>query len=385
MPYSTASSSKPSMRLPFGLLKMARYLHDNSTDINLVFSPYSIQLALSLLANGSKGSTMKELLTFLDVKDLHHLNLEAAKGIDFLTGEGANLSFVGGVWIDQSFTLNPTFKITVKEIYHTDAQVVDFENEASKIITEVNNWAAEATDGLIKSILPDVLDPMTRSLLANALHFKGTWSQQFDKLHTKNYNFYMTNGNIVNVPFLISREDQFISTFDDFQVLRLPYKRSANAKDEFSMYIILPHERNGFWPLVEKMCSEPLFLETYVHPYGEKVDVGYFILPKFKMTYEFEASKILESLGLKSTFSNEAEFHEMVYEGRLKVSKVFHKSHIKINEEGTEAAAASVVTNGLLCGSSSVNFVANHPFLFVVRDDRNGVILFIGHVINPVL
>ncbi|KAF9613596.1 hypothetical protein IFM89_009266 [Coptis chinensis] len=375
--------------IPFACLRMAKDLAlGKAKDKNFVFSPCSIQLAMSFLTNGASGSTLKELLTFLEAENLNDLNSAAMKFIETLAGStrgGPISSFVGGAWVDQSCTLKPTFVTTAKKIYKAKAECVDIQNKAIEITEEVNKWAEEATNGLIKSVIPNPLTPDTVLVLANALYFKGRWKEPFLKSATKDSKFNLLDGNYVEVPFMTSHVEQWIDTFEDFKVLGLPYKRST-----FSMYIILPNKVDGLWPIIGQMGSDPLFLEKYVSLYPSVVDVREFMIPKFKMTFYVEASEILRGVGLKLPFSREAELDEMVFGDGLCVSNVHHKSHIEVNEEGTEAAAVTVKYNWQFCDSPPpprpcVDFVADHPFMFMVRENKSGMILFMGHVLNPLL
>ncbi|KAF9596851.1 hypothetical protein IFM89_013899 [Coptis chinensis] len=264
-PYN-AYVSDPS--IPFACRQIAKDLALGvAKDKNFVFSPCSIQLALSFLTNGSSGSTLKELLTFLEAQNLDDLNSVAWKFIETLTGStdgGPILSFVGGVWVDQSRTLKPTFITLAERIYKAKAESVDFRNKAIEITEEVNKWAEEATNGLIKSVIPHPLDPDTVLVLANALYFKGRWMKPFRKSATKDSKFNLLDGNSVEVPFVTSHDNQRIDTFEDFKVLGLPYKSSKDNKATFSMYIILPNKVDGLWPIIEQVGSDPLFLEKYV-------------------------------------------------------------------------------------------------------------------------
>ncbi|KAF7050868.1 hypothetical protein CFC21_059168 [Triticum aestivum] len=215
----------------------------------------------------------------------------------------------------------------------------------------------------------------TRLVLGNALCFKGTWVQKF---HTS-----------IKAPFMSSRKNQYISCFENLKVLKLPYEQGGD-KRQFSMYILLPKAQDGLWSLAEKLTSEPEFLEKHIP--ARAVPVGQFKIPKFKISFDFEASKLFKSLGLQLPFSTEADLSEMVdapLGQSLCVSSIFHKSFVEVNEEGTEAAATTVAV--VMCKSlppvppMKVDFVADHPFLFVIREDMTGVVLFVGHVINPLL
>ncbi|PIA57110.1 hypothetical protein AQUCO_00600084v1 [Aquilegia coerulea] len=181
-------------------------------DKNFVFPPCSVQLALSLLANGSNCSTLKEFLAMLEAKDLNYLNTTGKELTDLLLGstdeEGPQKFFLGGVWIDKSYNINLSFKTIAENIYQTKADFLMGASimwGANNVIVEANRIIKEATHGLIKNLLgPNSLDTRIRLLLANALYFKGTWYENFDKMRTKDSEFYLLDGNSVQVPFMTS-------------------------------------------------------------------------------------------------------------------------------------------------------------------------------------
>lgn len=254
------------------------------------------------------------------------------------------------------------------------------------MIRDVNSWAEKETNGLIKEVLPDgSVDSTTKLILANALYFKGAWNEPFNASSTKDHDFHLLNGSTVKAPFMTSKKKQVIGVFDGFKVLKLPYKQGQD-KRSFSMYFFLPDAKDGLPALVEKLGSESGLLERYL-PY-ERVEVGDFRVPRFKISFGFEASETLKGLGLVLPFSGGGGLTEMVDSPvgkNLYVSSIFHKSFIEVNEEGTEAAAASagVIELRSLNISRKIDFVADHPFLFVIREDMTGTTLFTGHVIDP--
>lgn len=262
--------------------------------------------------------------------------------------------------------------------YHAMVQAVEVTNM-------VNSWAEKATSGLVKEILPSgAVDGLTRLVFANALYFKGAWSDKFDASTTKDHEFHLLDGSSVQVPFMTSKKKQFIRPYDGFKVLGLPYKQGED-KRQFSMYFFLPDAKDGLPALSEKIGAESGFLEHHI-PY-EKVEVGEFKIPKFKISFGFEASESLKELGLVLPFAGGGltEMVDSTMSQNLCVSSIFHKSFIEVNEEGTEAAAASAAVIQLrsLPMFDKLDFVADHPFLFLVREDMTGVVQFIGHVLNP--
>lgn len=252
------------------------------------------------------------------------------------------------------------------------------------MIAEINSWAEKETNGLIREVLPPgSVDEMTRLIFANALYFKGTWSEKFDSSETKDYNFHLHDGSSTKVPFMTSTEKQIIRGYDGFKVLRLQYERGEDARC-FSMYIFLPDANDGMPALVHRITSEPGFLEKHLPL--RAVEVGDFRIPKFKASFGFEASEVLKGLGLVLPFSA-GGLTEMVDDesvGRkLYVSGIFQKSLIEVNEEGTEAAAVSAAVCGLCSFEYPIHFVADHPFLYLIREDTTGSLLFIGQLMNP--
>ncbi|XP_026377371.1 serpin-ZX-like [Papaver somniferum] len=228
----------------------------------------------------------------------------------------------------------------------------------------------------------------------------------------------------VQVPFMSSTEDQYIKCYDNFKVLKLPYKRDWETPPRFSMdwkipphfsmYIILPEQRNGLGQLIEEVSSDSAFLDHYLEVW-RRVPTTEFKIPKFKICFDFEAKRVLKKMGLVLPFDNskaeltemfddsmteltevlntdesKAELTEMLYTGsKLHVTGVFHKCFVEIDEEGTEAAAATAIVGGAFfyCSPPTppppVAFVADHPFMFIIREEESGAVLFMGHVLNP--
>lgn len=257
--------------------------------------------------------------------------------------------------------------------------------KAAEVTSTVNSWAEKETSGLIKEVLPSgSVDSTTRLIFANALYFKGAWDEKFDASATKESDFHLLNGSSVRVPFMTSKKKQVVGAYDGFKVLGLPYKQGED-KRRFSMYFFLPDAKDGLPALVEKVGSGSRFLDRHLPE--QKAEVGDFRIPKFKISFGFEASKLLKELGLVLPFSGGADLTEMVDSlvgQNLYVSSIFHKSFIEVNEEGTEAASASAAVIALRgLPPPKMDFVADHPFLFLIREDLTGTVLFIGHVLDP--
>ncbi|KAL5705078.1 NADH:ubiquinone reductase (H(+)-translocating) [Ranunculus cassubicifolius] len=356
---------------------------------NLVYSPLSIHVVLSLIAAGSKGETLDQLLKFLRSKSNGDLNSFSSELVGLVLADGSGLggpkvSFANGVWIEKSLPIKQSFNEIVEKVYKATAKQVDFQTKAVEVSSEVNSWAEKETNGLIKEILPSgSVDSSTRLIFANGLYFKGVWNEKFDASQTKDHDFHLLDGTSIAVPFMTSKTKQFLSEYDGFKVLGLPYKQGED-KRRFSMYLILPDAKDGLQALAEKVASEPDFLDR--HRPSQPISVGEFMIPKFKISFGFEASELLKGLGLAAPFSGGlTEMVDSPVGQNLYVSSIFHKSFIEVNEEGTEAAAASAGVIKLRGLQMAIDFVADHPFMFLIREDLTGVVVFIGHVINPTL
>ncbi|XP_047088029.1 serpin-ZX-like [Lolium rigidum] len=402
MNHSVARQTSFGLRLASAIFSAS---NADGADGNAAFSPLSLHVMLSFITAGAGGDTRDQLASILGFRgpgetDGLHALAEHVVQLTLADASGAGgprVALANGVFVDASLQLKPLFKEIALAKYKSETHSVDFKTKPAEVAGQVNSWVDKVTSGLIKEILPaGSIDDYTKLVLSNALYFKGAWIERFDASKTKDEKFYLIGWNLlgwnsVKAPFMSSTNSQYISSCDNFKVLKLPYQPGGDRR-QFSMYILLPEARDGIWSLARKLTSEPEFLEKHI-PTG-KVPVRYFKLPKFKISFGFEASELLKGLGLQLPFSMEADLSEMVdyssLDRSMSVSSVFHKSFVEVNEEGTEAAAASASVVRM-CKSlrakppTKVDFVADHPFIFVIREDTTGVVLFIGHVVNPVL
>lgn len=257
--------------------------------------------------------------------------------------------------------------------------------------TQINQWFESATAGRIKDLLPQgSINGATLAVLGNALYFKGAWCRKFDPRLTLDDTFYLPAGGSVRAPFMSSSDrQQHVACRFGYKVLKLPYARGRERR-HFSMYIYLPDERDGLQSLLHKLGSDPALLEDST-TLMTQVPVGAFKVPKFTISCKTNATELLQDLGLRLPFAPlAADFSEMLDSAApLVVSAVFHQSFVEVNEEGTEAAAATAVAVSFGAPAvrtpvQIVDFVADHPFMFLIKE-LSGVVVFAGQVINPLV
>jgi serine protease inhibitor len=351
---------------------------------NLFFSPESISTALAMAYAGARGDTASEM-----AKTLHftlpqqHLNPAMGALLSDLNAahDGYQLTVANALWAQQGYTFLDNFLQLLKTDYGAGLNQVDFKGATEAARLTINRWVEQKTQDKIKDLLlPGTLAPSTRLVLTNAIYFKGDWQTQFDKAQTRDEAFYPSQAQTKQVAFM-HREGSF-SYFDGgtFQVLEIPYKSK-----ELSLIVLLPKDHSGL-PALEQLLTASntqQWLSQLVQ--RDKVIVA---LPKFKSTQQFELGATLGAMGMAQAFSGSADFSGMTGKRDVAISEVIHKAYIDVNEEGTEAAAATAVGFRALAMRGPVEqppvFRADHPFIFLIRDNRSSSILFMGRMADPV-
>lgn len=262
--------------------------------------------------------------------------------------------------------------------YQAPMGLVDFESDAEAAREQINAWVLDTTKNRIQELFPrGALDDATRLVLVNAIYFKADWATPFPKTATKDEPFHVANQQKIQVP-MMNLEGKFgYAQIDDLQLLSLPY-----AGDETSMIVLLPDESIDMETFEAKVNSEQVakWLEQ-IRPKQTKV-----ALPKFTFDSEFVLTDTLQSLGMKRAFTDRAELNRMSTHDSLYVSTVVHKAFIEVNEEGTEAAAATGIVVGITSApvvEQAVEFRADRPFLFMIRHNPSGLVLFAGRLDDP--
>jgi serpin B len=350
---------------------------------NLFFSPYSISTALAMTYAGASGNTekqMAETLHFtLTVKRLYPaLGALQKQLIQENKSRGYRLLMANALWLQKGEPLMKEFLDVTKDYYGAGISQLDFINETENSRKKINNWVEEKTEDKIKDLIPpNGVDPNTKLVLTNAIYFKGDWKTKFRWWRTRRMDFNVSAKDKIKIRLMHLKEIFRYYEDEKMQVLELPYK-----SDELSMLVLLPKEIESIKEVEDTLTTEGLNA-LLSKMWNAKVDV-YF--PRFKMTWgTFVLNNTLAALGMPDAFDPEkADFSGMNGKKNLWIDNVFHKAWIEVNEKGTEAAAATAV--GMYrkgaAGLSAV-FRVDHPFIFIIKDNRTGSILFMGRVMNP--
>lgn len=351
---------------------------------NLFFSPYSISTALGMTYAGAKGDTAEEMaktLHFALPSDKLHPTF-AAIGKALNSGDpkrGYRLSVANRLWGQRGYHFLPGFLALTRESYGAELAPVDFARQTEQSRRAINAWVEEKTQGKIKDLLqPGDLGAMTRLVLTNAIYFKGRWSSPFDKGATKEAPFHASANQDVRVPTMHRTSGLAYWAGDGLKLVALPY-----GQGDLSMVILLPDQVDGLEAL-EARLTEKNLAKWLGGLRQNQVNVS---LPRFAMTARFKLAEVLKAMGMKRAFSpGQSDFTGISTKGDLVLSDVIHQAFVDVNEEGTEAAAATAV---VMRGAPSpippppVEFRADHPFVFLIRDNATGSLLFVGRVTSP--
>lgn len=347
---------------------------------NLFYSPYSISTALAMTYAGAKGKTacqMAEVMHYPNQPTCNEVFGQIIKNLNERNKESYRLVVSNALWGQKDYQFLPEFLNTIEDNYNGGFNSVDFAGETEKSRLIINKWVEKKTEEKIKDLIQKgILNTDTRLVLTNAIYFKGNWNKQFDKKATKMSKFTLHNGTKIQTDMMNIKKKFNYAQTETVDILELPY-----IDKELSMIILLPKDINGISSMERSLTTENLdkWLGKLTRT---KVIVS---IPKFKFVWDFGLSGTLQKMGMTDAFSRNADFSLMTGNKDLFISNVIHKAFIEVNEEGTEAAAATAVTMALTSispGSIPV-FRANHPFIFIIRDNITGSILFLGRIADP--
>ncbi|XP_072808244.1 serpin B4-like [Vicugna pacos] len=373
-------------------------IRQRSRGDNIFYSPLSIMSALGMLYLGSRGNTAAQLQKALHFKEVaenptagatadpaenpenHHfqkLLTELNKPTD-----AYELSVANRLYGRKEFPFLQEYMDNVKKLYLASVESADFANAPEESRQMINSWVEKQTNGKIKDLFPnDSIDNTAVLVLVNAIYFKGQWHQKFKEENTVEEKFWLSKDRSKSVQMMKETKDFNFTSLEDMQVkiLEIPYKG-----EELSMMLLLPNEVDGLQKLEDKLTAEKLLEWTSSQNMWKRhVDLH---LPRFKVEESYDLKGMLVALGVVDAFNcRKADFSGMTRRNNLVVSKAFHKSFVEVNEEGTEAAAATgiIVIRKSLSVPHYEYFHCDHPFLFFIRHNKTNSILFLGRVSSP--
>jgi len=357
---------------------------------NLVFSPLSLSLALSMTMAGAQGTTLSEMQQALAVGDLGdavHPGMNAllqalaaseAEEDRKAGGDPFQLNIANSTWSQADFEINPDFLDLLAQHYGAGVYQVDFAQDPEFARQAINNWVSEETAGKIPDLIGEgVLSPLTRLVLANAIYFNGSWYYPFYEEATEKADFTLLDGKLASVDMMqLGTEQLAYARAEDYQLLRLPY-----LSQDFGMLLIVPDE--GVFAEVEAGLDAQRFLASQIDMHFSQV---FLKMPKFDFESTTGASDPLKQMGMHSAFDpDQADFSAITGKPDLYITDVLHKATISVNEQGTEAAAATAV---IMAPTSAfpdepINLVIDRPFLFAIQHLPSNTILFMGRVLQP--
>ena len=343
---------------------------------NIFYSPYSISAVLAMTYEGAEGKTSDEMKSVFHFPEDNILRTNfAAIYNDINEGNNAyELKTGNALWVQQDYPFLEDYMSRVEKYYGGKAANLDFISETEKSRQTINTFIEEQTNDKIKDLISaGMLNSLTRLVLTNAIYFKGTWKWEFNKSDTREQDFKIAPDNIVKTPMMFMDPDKAEFNYVDLeklQVLELPYKG-----EKISMLILLPKEN------LENIELSSEKLNEYKSQMEEtKLDSIY--LPKFEFDTKYLMSETLKGMGMLTAFTWDADFSGMTGYKDLFISFVVHQAYVKVDEKGTEAAAATAVGMPMSAAPRNI-FRADHPFIFIIQEKETGNILFLGRVVNP--
>ncbi|XP_064336481.1 serpin B4-like isoform X3 [Camelus dromedarius] len=363
---------------------------------NIFYSPLSIMSAFGMLYLGSRGNTAAQLQKALHFKEVaenptagatadpaenpenHHfqkLLTELNKPTD-----AYELNVANRLYGRKEFPFLQEYMDNVKKLYLASVESADFANAPEESRKMINSWVERQTNGKIKDLfLNDSIDSSTILVLVNAIYFKGQWHRKFKEENTVEEKFWLSKDRSKSVQMMKETNDFNFTSLEDMQVkiLEIPYKG-----EELSMMLLLPNEVDGLQKLEDKLTAEKLLEWTSSqNMWKSQVDLH---LPRFKVEETYDLKDMLVALGVVDAFSSQdADLSGMTRKHRLAVSKALHKSFVEVNEEGTEAAAATGIVIRETAALHYERFHCDHAFLFFIRHNKTNSILFLGRVSSP--
>ena len=361
--------------------------NEDAQDKNLFISPLSISSAFGLAYAGAKGQTAKDIANVLHYnlpEEALHKTMGSALAQMQDEREGQIFQTTNALFTDKQTKLNPDYLKTVRQFYGVNDMRVDYRNNSNQAVDKINQWVSDKTQGLISKTLEyEQITEYTRNVLVNTAYLKAAWAGKFNEENTNEDTFYGVNG-AFNVPMMQQKGDFRYIKASGYSAVEIPYQSRT-----MSMIALLPKQRTGLAALERKFSAEfidQLFsrlndAETY------EVDIRF---PRVDLSKKYKLKAPLIKMGMNEPFSNFADFSGRMLHGdqmASKLNEVIHKTVLKVDEKGTEAAAVTAIDEIIVVGmrknQKTAKFRADHPFLILIRHNETGAILFMGRIIEP--
>jgi serine protease inhibitor len=352
---------------------LLRQVNSAQRDSNVFISPLSASMALGMTANGAAGTTYEAMHSTLRLGDASRQEVnEGYKSLIALLlslDKSTDFRIANSIWYENTFPFNDPFLAESKSFFNAEVKGLDFTSPSA--LTTINSWVNEATNKKIPAIL-DNIDPAEVMFLINAIYFKGTWQKQFDESKTSPAPFFALDGTTATVPLMHQSVPLRVSNAPSYTAVDLLYGNSA-----FAMTVVLPNQNVNVNSVVESLTGASW--KSLEESFSEHQSELYF--PRFKLEWKRVLNPDLMALGMSIAFFDGADFTPMSPRGReLVITKVIQKTFVEVNEEGTEAAAATSVGIGVTSAPAAIR--VDRPFLFVIRERFSGTILFMGKIVK---
>lgn len=348
---------------------------------NLCFSPYSISSAFAMTYAGARGETAAEMKEALHYgEDIHESNRILKMSVSGAPESAGELAIANSIWPMRGYRFLNAYKNLLRRDYDVEVTPLDYKRQPERSRRAVNEWVEEKTRERIKDILPpNSVGVDTRLVLVNAVYFKAPWIEAFKDFNTADADFFVTSADRRSVRMMNAVDTYHYMDRNDFQAVKMLYKQGA-----YSMTLILPKQRSGM-PAFESALTPELLKEIQTMSERRRLDL---YVPKFKAERTFDVSETMQFLGIRQAFDpTRADFSGMNGKRDLYISAAIHKAFVEIDEEGTEAAAATAISVSRMSAPINVPeplvFRADHPFIFMIQDEASGTILFMGKVVKP--
>lgn len=347
---------------------------------NIFFSPVSISTAVTMTLAGAGGKTREAMGRALQLDSVEETAVAGVAALaDELNCAGRAgdfaLAVANALYGEQTYTFKETYIRFLADAFHAPLQAVDFVSAAEDVRQRINTWVEEQTARKIKDLIPSgAVNSLTRMVLVNAIYFKGNWLTPFEEDATRDAPFHRSAGEDSTVKLMFNNLDLPYHAGDVFQAVRLPY-----VGKRLSMVVLLPARDRGLDEWAGELSPER-FTEILQAMRETEVDL---YLPRFKCELSLSLKKFLVNLGMGPAFASDADFSGMSDGKELRLTDALHKAFVQVNEEGTEAAAATAMVIGTTSVRKTPVFRADRPFLFAIVDDVSGAILFLGRLMEP--